>query len=107
MKTTITILLGMFVLSMMPIEAMADRGNRHDRQSATYSNHNNYARNGGRHDDNREYRSHHRQSRHQRVEYRYQRPQVRYVTPARYKTVVIPPRILYSTTPGISFYFGW
>jgi hypothetical protein len=32
---------------------------------------------------------------------------VRYVTPPRYRTVVIPSRFLYSATPGVSFYFGW
>lgn len=107
MKTTITILLVMFVWTMMPIEAMAARGDRHDRQPTAYSNHNNYDRHGERHDIKREHRSQHRQSRHQRIEHRYPASPVRYVTPPRYRTVVIPSRFLYSATPGVSFYFGW
>ena len=114
MKTTIFIFISMLIWSMMPIEAMADRGDRHNRRPAVYSEHNDYNRHEGRHDRyqrrhaiKREHRRHRRQSRHQRIEYRYQRPQVEYITSPVYTTYGIPFGSIYTAIPGVSLYFSW
>jgi hypothetical protein len=122
MKTMIIIFLGMFVWTMTPIEAMADKGNKHQRNSSDYR----YRGDHARHDDRRTVRREHRdhrhnyrdQRQHQRQQYqnevRWQRERERYVRfqprlprIAGYNIYTVPTGHIYTSVPGVSFYLGW
>jgi hypothetical protein len=117
MKTMILTFMAMFIWTMMPIEAIADKGDRtsqHNRRTAVSYDQNRYDRHGERHNRyerkriiKREHRNHRRQARHQKVEYRHQTPQVRYTPYQDYRTYIIPSGYVYTSTPGVSLYFSW
>jgi Ni/Co efflux regulator RcnB len=117
MKTMIFTLMAMFIWTMMPIEAIADKGDRtanHNRQTSRNYEQNRYDRHGERHDRyekrriiKREHRKHRRQVQSQRVEHRYRTPQVRQTQYRDYRTYIIPSGYVYTSTPGVSLYFSW
>jgi hypothetical protein len=118
MKTLIFTFMAMFIWTMLPIDAIADKGDRatvRNRRTAVNYEQNRYDRHGERHDryekrrriKQQKQRQHRRQARHQRVEYRNQMPQVRHTPYQDYRTYIIPSGYVYTSAPGVSFYFRW
>lgn len=106
MRTLIYTFMAMFIWTMVPTDAIASRGDRHDRQRTGYSERHDYDRYGKRYVAKKRHRRHHNHARYQR--YRYWRPApVRRIYVPEYRPINLSSGYIYTTSPGVSLYFSW
>ncbi len=107
MKALIYTFLALFISASIPVDAIASRGDRHERRSATYSENTDHNRYEKRHHNKKHYRKHHRKTRHIRPQHWRPTQRVQYVPAPVYRSYIAPSGYFFTTAPGVTFYFSW
>lgn len=107
MKSLIYTFLALFIWTLVPVDAIASRGDRQEHRSTSYRESADHERYEKKRHHKKHYRKHHRQAKHVRPRHWQPTQRVRYVPAPVYRSYVIPSGYVYSTSPGVTLFFSW